>query len=68
MLLLESLHKSLYCFLDYDKKASMECTLMMENGCRMAFFVMEGETGTIAYNPHKYGKFFLINYNRFVTF
>ncbi|XP_012729890.2 integrin beta-6 isoform X1 [Fundulus heteroclitus] len=40
---------------DYDQSASVECTLMMENECRVSFHVAEGDTGLVAYNLQKYG-------------
>lgn len=44
-------------FSDYDKSSSMQCRLMMENECWIAFNVAGSETGTTAYNLHMYGRF-----------
>ncbi|XP_031702106.1 integrin beta-6 [Anarrhichthys ocellatus] len=40
---------------DYDKSASMQCTLMMENECWISFGVVGGETGTTAYDLQMHG-------------
>lgn len=41
---------------DHDKSPSMQCTLMMENECWISFNVVEGETGTTAYDLQMLGK------------
>ncbi|XP_034536798.1 integrin beta-6 [Notolabrus celidotus] len=40
---------------DYDKSASMQCTLMTENECWISFSVVAGETGIMAYSLQIYG-------------
>ncbi|XP_054901011.1 integrin beta-6 [Poeciliopsis prolifica] len=40
---------------DYDKTASMKCSLKMENECKVSFYLMEHETGHVIYNLHMYG-------------
>ncbi|XP_028291770.1 integrin beta-6 isoform X1 [Gouania willdenowi] len=40
---------------EYDRGSFMPCTLMMENECWISFNVVQGETGTTAYNLQMYG-------------
>lgn len=40
---------------DYDQSQSLPCTLMMDNECWVSFNVVQGETGTTAYNLQIYG-------------
>ncbi|CAJ1049496.1 integrin beta-6 [Xyrichtys novacula] len=40
---------------EYDKSASMQCTLMTENECWISFNVVAGETGITAYSLQIYG-------------
>ncbi|KAM8895404.1 integrin beta-6 isoform 1-T1 [Spinachia spinachia] len=40
---------------DHDRSPSMQCTLMMENECWISFNVVEGETGTTAYDLQMLG-------------
>ncbi|XP_008402680.1 integrin beta-6 [Poecilia reticulata] len=40
---------------DYDKTASMKCTLKIENECKVSFYLMAREPGHVVYNLHMYG-------------
>ncbi|XP_043999708.1 integrin beta-6 [Gambusia affinis] len=40
---------------DYDKTASMKCTLKVENECEVSFYMAASETGHVIYNLHMYG-------------
>lgn len=44
-------------FSDYDKRASLQCTVMTENECWISFSVVASETRAIAYNLQIYGEF-----------
>lgn len=44
-------------FSDYDKSASLQCTVMTEKECWISFNVVESETRTVAYNLEIYGEF-----------